>query len=67
MKTIGNIFIVGLVGYFTFVPPTLNKNIETIQYSEKTIQLEKEINSKLTTIKEDKEKIYSIQKELGIN
>jgi len=64
MRTIGNILVIGLVGYFTIVPPSLNKTIETIQYSQQTIDNDNYINSKITMIQEEKDKIYNIQKEL---
>jgi len=66
MKSIGNILVVMIVSYFTIVPPKLNRNIETINYSERSIILDEEIKSTIDTIQQTKEKIYTIQKELGI-
>jgi len=66
MKSIGNILVVMFVSYFTIVPPKINRSIETINYSERSIILDEEIKSTIDTIQQTKEKIYTIQKELGI-
>ena len=66
MKSIGNILIVMIVSYFTIVPPKINRSIDTITYSKQSIMLDEEIKSKIDTIQQTREKIYTIQKELGI-